>query len=917
MKCCATGEGFKDQPLADEKTSLLPTTVEGQWEKHLDYYDECPVNEDHFFVRHPRLRRSGNSPLAYDAIEKTSKGLVSVNEGLWQIMITLSLSHLRFDLIKSYDIIFYILQWFMIWGPVSAAIRYSASFNDTDAYHLILWSCFFVAIAVQMMGSGTDLTMFAGGTSAMYAVVAVAYWRVACGFPELHRQTYIWMGISILKGVLFVPLMIPSLTVDGAHSWLVRGIMYFHALFGIAQTICHAIWKCCYPDEEDAPDGFQPRSWWIPFSLRYYVKHRDGLMMMAFSVGFLRPLALEGPQFNKGGEAAAIILLGATYALLLKVAYIDLRPKDQDSEAALARHALSGTPMASAIYLGMPALHILSIGLVGVGFAMGITDTVDSYDHFAVQLLCYGSAAVWFQLALDRAVQRPVGPLDNWSDLKKRRMTIVWRAYIFLEVLGGFTFMLPLCLSWKIWHTGAYLVGVEGTIILLQLVSRAFIRRKWGTRWSVASPRPLMEWYAPQGSDENIDHKERARALEKNQRSESGRSALLPQSHEVFFNVFFACGVNRLGCMILYDHDVMGNVLYFFCYYFVLENAMTYASRYNDSDLLHKFYWTAFGFAFLLMDLGSNPVLCKDQTHRWLLFPAACGAFNLLTGLLHLRVVLVLGLCQGHHGHIFNSGLCFTFCSIRAIFLFSWCYDQNPKSEFVTVMLWALLLTLPLERIVKTVWRHWNPAHSPPLNIGYCIARNNQIYMAIIAVSVLQQNMVNPGKSTRLLVGIACTAINALCFKTGIIDLGSRNEETHAMGQGHLPFVAHSYLLPVTFCSLTILGLAMHMIMKSIADHSNDTSSSRFTQALLCLSSATLWGALAGIRLCHKWVHRSALQWSKIVIQGIAAIVIGCLALIPTLDDISMLIIVTTIVLAQVAAQVVLKVLYDEHYELI
>ena len=266
------------------------------------------------------------------------------------------------------------------------------------------------------------------------------------------------------------------------------------------------------------------------------------------------------------------MILANVYALALKLSLQDTAP-DADTEADLHRHAIRRSRPAAITFMLIHPLSMLGIFLSGVGFVAAILGKPLAFSRY---VMCCGAALTWVVTAATKSLHSPA-------------VARVHNVKTALTALCSLVFLAPLAFRLPQLATSA-LVAANAVVLLAGLVASEFFlqpRTCMLKHWTIRPPRPLKTW-------DTAHHLVGANVT----------------GLEHFFTVLSAVAVFQLNERLQEAEHTWATVelyaLHFFVLYELLAHTMRYASHFNDDDLWHKFLWSAFQVALLLMLEGAG-----------------------------------------------------------------------------------------------------------------------------------------------------------------------------------------------------------------------------------------------------------------------------------------------------------------------
>eukprot|EP00965_Chrysotila_dentata_P213041 6187403-Pleurochrysis_carterae.AAC.2 len=203
------------------------------------------------YFRVPSLRCDWGSKRAGD------EGKITIDEGLWGVIFTMGIAAMRDRLLVDYDIEWWILHFFCMWGVIAASVTYSSRFNDTDVYHRVMWACFLVGIAGQIAFLDHDAAFFAGCTFFLYLLIVASFLRVAYYLPRARPFSLFYALCIGLQASIFLVL-----AVWPRARRIERGLFWVNAVFEAATH-----WLFVGITATSAAS----KSWDVPVTIRYII----------------------------------------------------------------------------------------------------------------------------------------------------------------------------------------------------------------------------------------------------------------------------------------------------------------------------------------------------------------------------------------------------------------------------------------------------------------------------------------------------------------------------------------------------------------------------------------------------------------------------------------------------------------------
>ena len=216
-------------------------------------------------------------------------------------------------------------------------------------------------------------------------------------------------------------------------------------------------------------------------------------------------------------------------------------------------------------------------------------------------------------------------------------------------------------------------------------------------------------------------------------------------SHEAFFNVLFcaAYGYTKLDAYLVMNQDVGLFTMYFFAWFSAYKNGAEYALRYNDDDLVHKIFWTFYGFCCMGMLIHpSGDIGGRNSTN----FAFALACLHVLLAIVQFRAAI--GIPKASHSATWKGT---TLVVTACLWLFvsiqlnrSWANDDEVDT--VARVVWVL--SIVTEWVSYSVFFAWRGGRDMvKISEEYRITKYRTVcIMVLSAVLVGAANGVDPSK---------------------------------------------------------------------------------------------------------------------------------------------------------------------------
>uniref|UniRef100_A0A7S4T1A0 Uncharacterized protein n=1 Tax=Alexandrium monilatum TaxID=311494 RepID=A0A7S4T1A0_9DINO len=751
-------------------------------------------------------------------------GRVTNEEALWMVIFTMGIASNRDRILQAHDLERWVLDFFMVWGPVAATVQYSARFNAPDGFHHLLWSLFLCGMAGQIACLNHNLSGAAAFTAALYGLIVLAMVRAAWLLPRA-RPFGLYFAASYAGAVLNAASIALLGKAAGVH---VRGLLWLNALWEAGATVFFLL------ATEHRPA--RRRTWDVPVSIEYVIRRYEGFHMTITVCSFLFPLALQAQAFATSAGARVAILLANVYALALKLALLD------SDHVPVERHAIRRSRPTAITYLVVHPLSMLGIGITGVGFIALVSDAQapsPALHDISSTALCLGPAITWSAVGVTKLLHTPLSDVQAHTH---KAAVLCGSALVFLA---------PRAFRLSDRRTQATAWFVTATMVLtfaLQLL----VEYANGSRmdgWRLRAPRLLIDW---------ADH------------AAGARVGARISGMEHFFTVLVAVAVFALNRSLQEQGDVLLYTLKLLVLYGMLVHTMRYASRFADEDGAHKILWSAFQFGLLLLLLG----LTYHADAPWSLHKCAAVAMYLFVALgFSGRVVAFLP--RGRPSAAFFAGASLAAAALLATTL--------PASGYGEVqMAAAAAMVLLAEPLLGLVLHMFAPSDEVrrriglPVNAEYLAQRFQVLQLEVMTVAVIVPNAVYPLNAAHAAcvagaVLLACFL--ALALKAAIFDVAPVSLDHHAVAiserSRHLFFLAQ----PPILLGIALTGGAMSLLIP-VVDRLGPRGSDRFAQGLMARAAAVTLGALSVEKLTHRW-FKASVHLAKAAFGVLGALVLA------------------------------------------
>jgi len=798
-------------------------------------------------VNSPRVRSADD----FDPDDITSG--VTRQESMWIVIVGLSIAAMRYRILVDHDVEWYILRFFCFWGPVSASVMYSNRFNDDDSFHKMLWFCFLVFMILQAGSVHNDTTAaFSGATCALYSLIGGAYVRSAAYLRHARVLCGFYGGQCLVAAILFAYIWFARVqSVIDTPIW-VRILLWCHVGLEPVRALVFA----AYTTDPNH------RKHDIVLDIPDLLKRFDSFKMKIIVCSLIFPIGLQGPAFVASRTSAIAVLLANTYALLLKLATIDLFSYSEEP-TWLHLHALRRTRATAVLFAICFPFGLLGMSLTGVGFVAVISQ---SSEALARSVLCGGAALTG---AIDAFKLLLQGSSEEQSRLHHAK-TLAF-------ALCAAAFALPLAFHLSLMLTVVVVVMVEISVILFNVLLHRWFEGGLPNKW---------KWNEPRLETEKHFSRLASVVSQKNNH----------ESQEIFFNGLVGICIFALNQELMVDYNVEACFLRFALLYVVLMSCTRYAARFNDDDLAHKLNWSLLEFVLLLMLLGLGAP--DGGTGRWALFKvAAAGVFFLLGfafwGRMAAGIPKVRGFC-----------LCGAMVQLTcAVLMLYTCLTANRRSAILwavclistSAQLWMACIRLCIpEKLEEYGFQFAAP------NLQYMIKRFDDIFMEVLCVALLVPKSMDLWDSTKAGQAIVATLLSvilAVMFKMQYFDMEFLDVSQHAASQsGWHRYIYFAWIHTFLLAGLVGTGAGLPRLIHAVADP--DLPHKSFVRRLVCGSVCLVWLCLGVANFGHSPASPHIIHNVKAVVQFLGSALM-MLPLAAGLDDLQ-----TTI--AVVAASVMI-----------
>ena len=462
--------------------------------------------------------------------------------------------------------------------------------SDQDGFHTLFWSLFLFGMAMQYAYLFEDLRGFALSTAFIYALVALGYWRAATTLPRHAGVFAVTFGAQSVASVLLflVVALISSGDIGGVSA---ESVLALQVVLG---PLCHVIFELLVLDAAAqnaeavaAADGEErgaasccvsalaaakacarsalkclnrvvvtsQEAWDVPIDFTYVINRYTGIANLFIICSIIFPLSLLGAEYEKNTSTKAVVLLANSYAILLKVAMLDVKASAHEIHAVLRSRAHA------AAWMLVAPLEFLGIALTGVGFVAGVLvaggDAGSSLD-FCRALLCAGPVVTYGTGAALHALHTPTPGAERAHWLKVTALG--------LSCLG---FALPPAFALGLIPTVAVLVATATLVIVSMLSIEYGYSHRVGEAWQWRSPTNQVDF-----DDQFL-------------KRPPGIS-----SSEEFFTVLLAVAIYQLNEAVTEDdynsHTFVRYVTRLLIFYSLLDAILWYSCRFSEDDLSHK-----------------------------------------------------------------------------------------------------------------------------------------------------------------------------------------------------------------------------------------------------------------------------------------------------------------------------------------
>eukprot|EP00746_Dinoflagellata_sp_MGD_P138201 gnl/MRDRNA2_/MRDRNA2_71895_c0_seq1.p1 gnl/MRDRNA2_/MRDRNA2_71895_c0~~gnl/MRDRNA2_/MRDRNA2_71895_c0_seq1.p1 ORF type:complete len:949 (+),score=114.72 gnl/MRDRNA2_/MRDRNA2_71895_c0_seq1:127-2973(+) len=778
----------------------------------------------------PRLRTSWHTGETED---EALVGKITTQEALWSVIITMGVAGMRDQVLQDFDIVWYILHFFVFWGVKSASINYATRFNDDDAFHSIMWTVFNLGLTGMVTCLYHDLQGLAASTSACYALIALAYFRIGLYIPETRRFCVVHGIGHVLAVILFVALIYEvQVHPSTEYGTTEKVILSTHIVIEPFTVLIFCL--LTRTKESKAEFDVEPH-------VEYLIERVENMHMLILVCSFQFPLGLAGPFFVRSGVAAASILLANVYSLCLKLTIMDCHQHSASnvlgagkhtfalpvSSLFLRRHAMGRSRMVAIPFMVTFPLGVLGIALTGVGFVAAVQG---ASLVFIKKLLCGGSALTWFTFSLNKALHKSNHPKVHWTKI-----------FAFTVASAGFLVLWYIELDLVV--TLSSVVGIMVAILITIITTEWFMTGVFPEAWRFRKPRLLMDW----------------------QQVRSGRlvgAHVSTQEH--YFTVLIAVCVFKLNLDLRESYDVELYILRFVIFYRILWGSMHYAARYNDDDAFHKIIWSLFAFGLLMMleglgvDHGRSPGFSIFKVSTAALFILLSVGFN---GRPAVRIAEV---------RWFTA--CFVVVNaVCASLIFASCFMGTNEVQ----LLWVLFAVSAFGEFLIDLVATYYDEFDVPINAEYIILRFNGLLMEVLGVAVMVPNAIYPDPDVFLypryvILGDLLAAVMAIIIKVGAFDVAPIRIEDHAIRRSKLSLIAFTMVNQPTLFGICVIGASMPMLISS-AGNGGMHAQTPFAQRLICIGSCVMWVSLSVTRLLHRPSRSWQIRIVKVGIQGVGA----------------------------------------------
>jgi len=694
---------------------------------------------------------------------------------MWIVIVGLSIAAMRNRILVDHDVEWYILRFFCFWGPVSASVMYSNRFNDDNVFHKMLWFCFLVAMLLQA-GSvhNVQSSAFPGATCALYSLIGVAYVRIAVYVRHARVLCGFYGGQCLVAAMLFACVWFARVqSFIDTPNWL-RILLWCHVGLEPVRILLFA----AYTTDPNH------RKHDIPLQLPYLLKRLDGFKMKIIVCSLIFPIGLQGPEFVASRTSAIVVLLANTYALLLKLATIDLFSYSEEP-TWLHLHALRRTRATAVLFAICFPFGLLGMSLTGVGFVAVISQ---SSEALARSVLCGGAALTG---AIDAFKLLLQGSSEEQSRLHHAK-TLAF-------ALCAAAFALPLAFHLSLMLTVVAVVTVEIFVVLSHLLLDKWFHGQLPNKW---------QWQRSRAVADTLRSRCASLVSQKNNN----------ESQEVFFMGLAGICIIVINQDLLVDYNIEAWFLRFFLLYGMLMSATRYTARFNDDDLAHKLNWSLLEFVLLLMLVGLGAP--DGGTGRWALFKvAAAGVFFLLGFAFWGR--MAAGVPEAR-GFCLIAAMVQLTCAVLMLYT---CLTATRRSA----ILWAVCLISPSARlwtmcikscISQEVDEDGADEGSP--NTEYILKRFDDIFMEVLCVALLVPKSISLWDSPKADQEIAATllaVILAVMFKIGYFDMEPMDCSRHAADKSSLlRYVYFAWIHPLMLAGLVGTGAGLPLLIRAVAD---------------------------------------------------------------------------------------------------
>jgi len=734
----------------------------------------------------------------------------------------MGIAAMRDRLLVDYDIEWWILHFFCMWGVIAASVTYSSRFNDTDVYHRVMWACFLVGIAGQIAFLDHDAAFFAGCTFFLYLLIVASFLRVAYYLPRARPFSLFYALCIGLQASIFLVL-----AVWPRARRIERGLFWVNAVFEAATH-----WLFVGITATSAAS----KSWDVPVTIRYIIGRYQGFHITIIVCSFLFPISLQRELFETSRWSAIAVLLGNLYAVALKLALFDTAVNDPEHN--LERHAIRRSRFTAVFYFVLHPIGMLGIGLSGVGFMAAITQKSES---FVRTLLCAGSALTWATIGLSKSLRLP-----------KEASVHYWKT----AALGVAAALYLSPLAFRLDAHATVIVVV--VVMSAQLGAHLLIEKLLSAasdlpNWRFMPPRGLVSWDAHDLA--------------------AAPTAPKVTDMEHLISVLVAVGVFQLNEQLLDSalsvDSITQYVLKFGVLWGILTHAFRYAASHGVDDGYHKLLWAAMQFLLLLVLEGQGGI--PDE--QWSLYKVSLVCVYLLLAICFYGRV-AKSLPRARHCALFFA------CkeAVDAALLLSACAVRGASETLLTLVVAGTLLSEPVLELVQRCAAPTSKKRQDvlfPVQSIYFKSAFNHFLIEIIGVAIVVPNCLYPGAYTyqlHVVFGVISACLLTICLKQLFLDadLGCAQIEQHALLRSPLHAVLFHVLQPMPQLGIALSGVAITLLIKGAGEGGEAAQHTR-AQTLLCAASAAVMASLAFIDALHKPRPHCALAHSAKVIAGLVA----------------------------------------------